>query len=156
VRRFLPFISFSSVALVLVGFVVFTISIADPVDRVLKEPFARGVVVPDEALRRRGPLYTYVALHAGKPQPAPETPVDDMLTEADGRFALRADAVYGGRFFVFVRVETASFDMYCVVRPLPRLRALEDGGWEVAATGEEVPEMRLEVGPDDTCAGQTG
>jgi hypothetical protein len=152
----MPLISFSAVLLVLGGFVLFTISIADPLDRVLKEPFARGVVVPDEALRRRGPLYTYVALHAGMPQPAPETPVDDMLTEPDGRFTLRADAAYGGRFFLFVRVETPSSEMYCVVRPLPRLRALDDGGWEVAATGEEVPALRLEVGPDDTCAEATG
>jgi hypothetical protein len=150
VRRLLPLISFSSVALVLGGFVLFTVSIADPVERVLKEPFARGVVVPDAKLRRRGPLYTYVALHAGRPPVIPETPVDDMLTEADGRFALRADPVHGDRFFVFARVETASDEMYCVVHPLPRLRASEDR-WVVAATGEELPEMRLEVGLDDSC-----
>jgi hypothetical protein len=150
VRRFLPFLSFSSVALVLVGFVFFTISIADPVERVQKRPFARGVVVPDERLRRRGPLYTYVALHAGTPKLVPETPVDDMLTEPDGRFALRADAVHGDRFFLFVRVETTGFDSYCVIRPLPRLRSVDDG-WEVAATGEEVPEMRIEVGPTNSC-----
>ena len=149
-RRLLPLISFSSVAFVLAGFVFFTISIADPVERVLKEPFAKGVVVPDAELRRRGPLYTYVALHAGRPPVIPETPVDDVLTEPDGRFALRADPVHGDRFFVFARVETASDDMYCTVRPLPRLRATEER-WEVAATGEELPEMRLEVGPDDSC-----
>ncbi len=150
-RRLLPLLSFSFVALVLVGFVLFTVSIADPLERVQKRPFARGVVVPHEELRRRGPLYTYVALHAGAPERIAETPVDDMLTEPDRRFALRADAVHGDRFFVFVRVETTSFDTYCVVRPLPRLRSVEDG-WEVAATGEEVPEMRVEVGPDDGCA----
>jgi hypothetical protein len=135
---------------VLGGFVLFTISISDPVERVLKEPFARGVVVPDAELRRRGPLATYVALHAGTPPVIPETPVDDVLTEPDGRFALRADPVHGGRFFVFARVENASEEMYCVVHPLPRLRATEDR-WEVAATGEELPEMRLEVGPEDGC-----
>jgi hypothetical protein len=150
VRRFLPLLSFSAVALVLGGFVLFTISIADPVERVQKEPFARGVVVPDAALRRKGPLYTYVALHAGSPPVVSETPVDDMRTEPDGRFALRADPVHGNRFFVFVRVETASEEMWCVFRRLPRLRATEER-WEVAATGEELPELRLEVGPDDSC-----
>jgi hypothetical protein len=152
VRRLWPLISFSSVALVLGGFVLFTVSIADPVQRVLKEPFARGVVVPDEALRGRGPLYTYVALHAGTPRLDPQQPVDDMLTEPDGRFALRADPAHGERFFVFARIETTGFDTYCVVRPLPRLRARDDS-WEVAATGEELPELRIEVGPTNSCAG---
>jgi hypothetical protein len=145
-------LSFSAVALVLGGFVLFTISIADPVQRVLKEPFARGVVVPDKALRGRGPLYTYVALHAGAPSSAERgQPVDDMLTEPDGHFALRADPEHGDRFFVFARVESTGFDMYCVVRPLPRLRA-RDGSWEVAATGDELPELRIDVGPADSCA----
>jgi hypothetical protein len=153
VRRLWPLISFSSVAVVLGGFVLFTISIADPVQRVLKEPFARGVVVPDKALRGRGPLYTYVALHAGAPRSAdPGQPVDDMLTESDGRFALRADPEHGDRFFVFARIETTGFDTYCVVRPLPRLRARDDR-WEVAATGEDLPEVRIEVGPANSCPG---
>ncbi len=151
-RRFLPLLSFSSVAVVVGAFVLFTISIADPVQRVLKEPFARGVVVPDEALRGRGPLYTYVALHAGTPRLDPQQPVDDMLTESDGRFALRADPEHGDRFFVFARIETTGFDMYCVVRPLPRLRARDDR-WEVAATGEELPELRIDVGPTNSCSG---
>ena len=149
-RRFLPLISFSSVALVLGGFVLFTISIADPVERALKDPFARGVVVPSDELRRRGPLYTYVALHAGTPETIPESAVDDMLTEPDGRFALRADAAHGERFFVLARVETASDERYCVTRALPRLRAV-DGGWEVASTGGELPEMRIDVGREDSC-----
>jgi hypothetical protein len=152
VRRFLPFLSFSTVALVLGGFVLFTISIADPLERAQKEEFARGVVVPDEALRREGPLYTYVALHAGPPGLAPETPVDDMLTERDGRFALRADTSAGGLFYVLVRVEAAAtLAAYCVVRALPRLLPVDDG-WEVAATGDEVPPLRIEVGPQDGCA----
>jgi hypothetical protein len=151
VRRFLPLLSFSSVALVLGGFVLFTISVADPLERSLKDPFALGVVVPDEELRQRGPLYTYVALHAGPPEASPETPVDEMLTEPDGRFALGADAAHGERFFVFARVETASDEMYCVTRALPRLRAREDS-WEVASTGDELPEMRIDVGPNDSCA----
>ena len=146
----MPLISFSSVALVLGGFVLFTVSIADPVERSLKEPFARGVVVPAQELRRRGPLYTYVALHAGVPSTIPDTAVDDMLTEPDGRFALRADPEHGQTFFVFARIETPSFETFCVVRPLPRLRAREDH-WEVAATGEDLPELRLEVGPSDAC-----
>jgi hypothetical protein len=152
VRRFLPLISFSSVAVVLGGFVLFTISIGDPVQRALKEPFARGVVVPDEALRGRGPLYTYVALHAGAPRLDPEQPVDDLLTEADGRFALRADPEHGERFFVFARIETTASDTYCVVRPLPRLRSRDDR-WEVAATGKRLAELRIEVGPANSCAG---
>jgi hypothetical protein len=150
VRRFLPLISFSSVLVVVGAFVFFTIRIADPVDRALKEPFARGVVVPDAALRRQGPLYTYVALHPGAPPVLSETPVDDVLTEPDGRFALRADPVHGNRYFLFARVENPSGVMHCVVQPLPQLRATEER-WEVAATGEELPELRLEVGPDDSC-----
>ena len=151
-RRLLPLVSFSSVLVLLGAFVFFTISIADPVQRVLKEPFARGVVVPDEALRTTGPLHTYVALHAGPARLDPAQPVDDMLTEPDGRFALRADPVHGERFFVFARVETTALDTYCVVRPLPRLRAGDDG-WEVAATGAELPELRIEVGPANSCTG---
>jgi hypothetical protein len=150
VRRLLPLVSFSSVLLLLGGFVLFTISIADPVERVQKEPFARGVVVPAESLRRRGPLYTYVALHAGPPGRIPQNPVDDMLTEPDGRFALRGDEAFGTRFFVFARIETPSFETYCVVRPLPRLR-IDDERREVAATGEPVPELRIQVGPSDAC-----
>jgi hypothetical protein len=134
------------------GFIYFTIRIADPVERSLKDPFARGVVVPNESLRGRGPLYTYVALHAGSPDLTPEQPVDDVLTEPDGRFALRADAVFGNRFFVFARIDTPSDESFCVVRPLPRLRAREDH-WEVAATGEELPELRIEVGPANRCGG---
>ncbi len=151
-RRLLPLLSFSSIALVLGGFVFFTISIADPVQRTLKKPFARGVVVPDKALRGRGPLYTYVALHAGAPRLNPTQPVDDMLTEPDGRFALRADPEHGERFFVFARIDTTGYDSYCVVRPLPRLSARDDR-WEVAATGQELPELRIEVGPANSCAG---
>ena len=112
----------------------------------------RGVVVPDAALRQDGPLYPYVALHAGPPELVPEMPVDDMLTEPDGRFALRADAIDGDLFYLFVRVEAAAtLATYCPVRPLPRVRALDDGEWEVAATGENVPELRIEVGPEDRC-----
>jgi len=151
-RRFVPLISFSSVLLLLAAFVLFTISVADPVDRVLKDPFARGVVVPDESLRGRGPLYTYVALHAGSADLTPEQPVDDMLTEPDGRFALRADPVFGNRYFVFARIDTPSDESYCVVRPLPRLRAREDS-WEVASTGQDLPELRIEVGAANSCAG---
>jgi hypothetical protein len=149
----MPLLSFSSVALVLGGFVLFTISIADPLERAQKEEFAFGVVLPDDALRRQGPLYTYVALHTGPPDlTTPQTPVDDTLTEGDGRFALRADASDGGVFYVLVRVEAAStLAVYCVARALPQVRPVDDG-WEVAATGDEVPPLRIEVGPEDACS----
>jgi hypothetical protein len=152
VRRFWPLISFSSVLVVVGAFVLFTISIADPVERAEKESFARGVVVPEEALLRDGPLYAYVALYAGRPELAPETPVDDVLIERDEGFSLRAEEIDGELFYLFVRVEAAAtLATYCVVRPLPRMRPVDDG-WEIAGTGEEMPELRIEVGRDDACA----
>ena len=150
-RRLWPLLSFSFVVLIVGGFVLFTISVADPLERAQKESLARGVVVPEKALLRDGPLYTYVALHAGTPELVPETPVDDVLLEPDEGFSLRADEIDGELFYLFVRVEAAAtLAGYCIVRPLPRMRPVDDG-WEVAATGEALPELRVEVGPENSC-----
>lgn len=150
-RRLGPLLSFLPVLLLVGGFVWFTMAIGDPLQRAEKEPLAVGVVVADEELRRLAPLQTYVALYAGTGRTLPQFPVDEALTEDDGSFVLRAYADDGTRFFLFARIEAADFTTYCETRPLPPVRARDDGSWVVAATGAVPPMLRVDVDASGRC-----
>jgi hypothetical protein len=157
VRRFLRpfrgFLSFLAVPAVIGLFVLLAFETANPLQRVEKESVVTGRVLPDDELRRLGPLQHYVALYAGRGPQRPLFPVDDVLTEPDGSFALRADATDGERFFVFVRVETADFSTFCTTRPLPPVRLEPDGSWVAAETREAVPGLRIGVDTSARCTG---
>jgi len=150
-RKLGPVLSFLPVLLILAGFAWFTFETADPLQRVEKEPLAVGRVVPDEELAERGPLTFYVALYAGSGRELPQFPVDDALAEQDGSFVLRAQASDGERFFLFARVETADFALYCTTRPLPPVRPRPDGTWVLAANRGTVPQLTIEIDASDRC-----
>ena len=151
-RSLIPFLNFLPVLVILGAFAWITFETANPLQRVEKEPLAVGRVVPDEELLRLQPQQTYVALYAGSGRELPQFAVDEALADdEDGTFALRADRADGDRFFLFVRVETSDFSLFCVTRPLPPVRPNEDGTWALASNGAVVPQLTIEVRPTDRC-----
>lgn len=152
--RFLRRLTFVPVALILVGFVLFTIFIAKPLRGSEKRGLAEGTVQPAPELRPDAPFVRYVALYQGEPRPAravPEFPVADVQTEDDGVFDVIADKEDGTQFFILARIETAKLERYCEEIALPRVRRLDDRNWVDAKTGKPLLPLRITVDKGERC-----
>jgi len=152
VRRFLRKFSFIPVILILAGFVLFTLKIAEPQKKAERKTLVTGSIHPADALRPDGPFIPYIALHKGVPgTPIPEFPLDDRQPDGDGTFELSADDRDGRRFYLLVRFETAKQERYCKTVALPRMRRTEEGVWLEAATGKPLKPLRIAVDKSQRC-----
>jgi len=153
VRRLFGKFTFLPVILILAGFVVFTVAIAEPVQKAERRSLVVGTVTPAGALREDGPFRPYVALHKGAPGgEIPEFPLDDQQPLADGKFELSADQGDGTRFYLLARIETATLERWCDTVALPPVRKLDDGRWVDAATGAPLPPLRISVDDSTRCS----
>lgn len=153
-RRLLRKLTFVPVALILVGFVLFTIFIAKPLRGGEKRGLVVGTMRVAPELKPDAPFTRYVAMYAGELRPAsslPEFPVDDVQTEDDGGFELTAEKQDGTRFFLLARVETAKIERYCEEIELPEMRQLDDRNWVDAKTGKPLPRVRITVDKGERC-----
>lgn len=153
-RRFLRKLSFFPVVLLLIGFVVFTIFIAQPLRGSEKHGLVEGSVTAAPKLRPDRPFVYYVALHAGAQRAADEVPafpVQDVQPEADGAFELSADADDGTRFYLLSRVETAQLERYCKVTSLPELQRLENGDWVDVQSRKRLAPVRITIDKSVPC-----
>ena len=154
VRRFLRKLSFFSVVLTLIGFVAFTIFIAQPLRGSEKHGLVEGTIAAAPELRPDRPFVYYVALHAGPQRAAdevPALPVQDVQPDDDGGFELSADAGAGTRFYLLARVETARLERYCQVTPLPELQRIENGDWVDVQSRKRLAPVRITVGKSVRC-----
>lgn len=152
--RLLRKLTFVPVALILMGFVAFTIFIAKPLRGSEKRGFVEGTINVAPELRPDAPFVRYVALYAGAVEPAdalPEFPVNDVQTNDDGAFELTADQEDGTRFFLLARIETAKLERYCEEIALPQVRRLDDRNWVNAKTGKPLPPVRITVDKSERC-----
>jgi len=147
-------LSFFPVVLLLIGFVVFTILIAQPLRGSEKHGLVKGSIAAAPALQPNRPFVYYVALHAGAPRAADEVPafpLQDVQPGADGTFELSADERDGTRFFLVARVETAQLERYCTVTPLPELQRLENGDWVDLQSRKRLAPVRITVDKSVRC-----
>jgi hypothetical protein len=152
VRRFFGKFSFVPVILILVGFVVFTLKISDPLKDAERKSLVTGSIHPANPLKPDGPFIPYVALHKGAPGPeVPEFPLDDHQPDGDGTFELSADEVDGRRFYLLARFETAKSERFCATLALPPVRRTEEGIWLEAATGQRLKPVRITVDKSQRC-----
>jgi hypothetical protein len=155
VRRFLRKFSFIPVILILGGFIAFSLWVADPLQEAERKSLVTGSIHPADPLRPDGPFIPYVALHKGtlrSPEDVPEFPLHDAQPDGDGKFELSADEGDGRQFYLLVRFETAKSERYCKTVPLPRMSRTEDGIWLEAATGEQLPPLRIAVDKTERCS----
>lgn len=153
-RRFVRKLTFVPVALILAGFVVFTVFISKPLRGSEKRGFVEGTVNVAPELKPDAPFVRYVALYAGDVQPAdalPSFPVNDIQPEADGAFELTPDLEDGTRFFLLARIETAKLERYCKLIALPPVRRVDDRNWVDAKTGKPLPPVRITVDASEPC-----
>ena len=151
-RRFLRKFTFVPVIVILAGFVLFAIKIADPLKEAERKSLITGSLHPADPLKPDGPFIPYVALHKGAPGAAiPEFPLDDQQPDGDGKFELSADDGDGRRFYLFARFETAKSERYCTTVLLPLTKRTEDGVWLEAATGKPLKPVRIAVDKSERC-----
>ena len=147
-------LTFVPVALILVGFVVFTIFISKPLRETEKRGLLKGTINVAPELNPDAPFVRYIALYAGDVRPAdalPEFPVTDVQTNDDGVFELTPDAEDGTRFFLLARIETAKLQRFCERIALPEVRRLDDKSWVDATTGKPLPPLRITVDKSEPC-----
>lgn len=153
-RRLLGKLTFVPVALILVGFVLFTVFISKPLRSSEKGGFVHGTINVAPELRPDEPFVRYVALYAGDVKPAealPEFPLNDVQTNDDGVFELTPDREDGTRFFLLARIETAKLERYCKRIALPQARRRDDRHWVDAKTGKPLPPLRITVDKTEQC-----
>lgn len=153
-RRFVRKLTFVPVALILVGFVLFTVFISKPLRSSEKDGFVQGTISVAPELKPDAPFVRYVALYAGDVRPAdalPEFPVNDVQTNDDGVFELTPDAEDGTRFFLLARIETAKLQRFCTEIALPEVRRLDAKNWVDATTGRPLPPLRVTVDKSEPC-----
>lgn len=153
-RRFFRKLTFVPVALILVGFVLFTVFISKPLRGSEKDGFVQGTINVAPELKPDAPFVRYMALYAGDVRPAdalPEFPVNDVQTNDDGVFELTPDAEDGTRFFLLARIETAKLQRFCKEIALPEVRRLDDKSWVDATTGRPLPPLRITVDKSEPC-----
>jgi len=153
VRRFLRKFTFVPVILILAGFVLFTLKVAEPLKKAERKSLVTGSIHPADPLRPDGPFIPYIALHKGAPSPTgpPEFPLDDQQPEGDGTFELSADDGDGRQFYLVARFETGKQERYCRTVALPRLRRTADGVWLHATSGKALPRVRITVDKSERC-----
>ena len=153
-RRFVRRLTFVPVALILVGFVVFTVFISKPLRSSEKGGFVQGTLDVAPELKPDAPFVRYIALYAGDVRPAdalPAFPVDDVQTNDDGVFELTPDAEDGTLFFLLARIETAKLQRFCKEIALPEVRRLDDKSWVDATTRKPLPPLRITVDKAEPC-----
>ncbi len=152
--RLLRKLTFVPVALILIGFVVFTIFIAKPLRGSERLDLVRGTVKVAPELRADAPFSRYVALYPGELGAAdalPDFPANDVQTGGDGVFQLSPNQEDGTEFFILARVETAKLERYCEEIALPLVRRLEDKSWVDAKTGKPLPRLRITIDKGEPC-----
>lgn len=153
-RRLLRKLTFLPVALILAGFILFTVFISKPLRGSEKRGFVEGTLSVAPELKPDAPFVRYVALYAGDVKPAdalPAFPVNDVQTEADGAFELTPDLEDGTRFFLLAWIETAKLERYCKLIALPPVRRIDDRNWVDARTGRPLPPVRTTLDKSAPC-----
>jgi len=152
VRRFFRKFTFVPVIVILIGFVWFTLKVAEPLKKAERKSLVTGSIHPADPLRPDSPFIPYIALHKGVASPGvPEVPLDDQQPEGNGTFELSADEADGRQFFLLARYETAKQERYCKTVSLPRMRRTEAGVWLDADTGRPLRSVRITVDKSQRC-----